>query len=259
MKKFMETSADGKHVVFNILGIRCKFKTNKPFNQLEQLKRQMYKDNQIIIDDEDKHNIILNLDDCHNNKIIIGKLNPLFMGKLILNLHCDDSEIIIDPNLNVSQHLNIHLGFNHFVFGKAKNIKVRIGGDSSFEQAVIQTYNSNTVIEIGSQCMFSYNVEIIHTDAHPIFSTKTNEMINLPKKLTIGNHCWIGAGVTILKNSTIADGCIIGRNATVVGKFVEPNCAIAGNSARIIKKDVRWEAESNNGYIQNEETVECGS
>jgi len=54
------------------------------------------------------------------------------------------------------------------------------------------------------------------------------------KGITIGNDCWIGAGVRILDGVTIEDGCVIGAGS-VVTKSVGPYTVIAGNPARVIK------------------------
>ena len=44
-------------------------------------------------------------------------------------------------------------------------------------------------------------------------------------KVKIGNDCWIGTGVIILKNTTIGDGCIIGAGIVVSGD-IPPNTVL---------------------------------
>ena len=52
--------------------------------------------------------------------------------------------------------------------------------------------------------------------------------------IKIGNHVWVGAGVTILKGITIGDHAII-RGGSVVNKDVPPYSVVVGNPAKVVK------------------------
>ena len=71
------------------------------------------------------------------------------------------------------------------------------------------------------------------------------------KGINIGNHCWIGANSTILKNTTIADDSIIGWGGVVSGSYSQSHCAIAGNPARVVKTNITWDSKSFNDYVDN--------
>ena len=97
------------------------------------------------------------------------------------------------------------------------------------------------------------DINIFNTDAHPIYSIGPNEIINKVKGINIGNHCLIGANVTLLKNTNISDDCILGWGGVVSGSFQQPHCAIAGNPAKIVKTDITWNSNGSKGYVENKQ------
>ena len=50
----------------------------------------------------------------------------------------------------------------------------------------------------------------------------------------IGENCWIGRNVSIMKGVTIGDNCVIAANS-VVTKSIPANCIAAGNPAKVVK------------------------
>lgn len=52
--------------------------------------------------------------------------------------------------------------------------------------------------------------------------------------ITIGSHCWIGAGTLIVGGVTIGDGTTVGAGS-VVTKSLPPRVLAAGNPAKIIR------------------------
>ncbi len=62
---------------------------------------------------------------------------------------------------------------------------------------------------------------------------KMGEMV--PGSVKIGDDCWLGINVAVLRNVTIGRHCGIGANS-VVTKDIPPYCIAAGNPARIIKQ-----------------------
>ena len=64
-----------------------------------------------------------------------------------------------------------------------------IGKDTTIENADLITKNSsNTQINIGDDCMISYNVKIRTNDGHTIYDNSTKEILNHAQNITIGNH-----------------------------------------------------------------------
>ncbi len=76
--------------------------------------------------------------------------------------------------------------------------------------------NSLLSISIGDDCLFGENVKV-YDHNHKFKSTdqliKDQGYEKAPIK--IGNNCWIGSNVTILKGVTIGNNCVIGANSLV--------------------------------------------
>ena len=74
---------------------------------------------------------------------------------------------------------------------------------------------------------------------YTIIDKNTNQVINKQKNpLIIGNHCWLGENVKILKNAQISNNTIIGIESVVAGKYDEEFTILAGNPAKIVKYNV---------------------
>ncbi len=126
-----------------------------------------------------------------------------------------------------------------------KNAVISIGKNFSIEKGYGLHALPHTNILIGDDCMFSWEIQLLSSDAHSIFDVITGEKINTVKnlsekrKIEIGNHVWIGMRVTILYNTKIYDGSIIGACSVVKG-IISNNCIAAGLSARIIRENIAW-------------------
>lgn len=89
---------------------------------------------------------------------------------------------------------------------------------------------------IGNNVMIGPNVTIIGGD-HEF--NKTDQPMcqykkGIDKKIIIEDDVWIGANVTLLKNSHISIGCVIGA-CSVVTKTTEPYGVYIGNPAKLVK------------------------
>lgn len=89
-------------------------------------------------------------------------------------------------------------------------------------------------IKIGDDCAISHNFTVMDSDAH-----KLDGKLNT-SPVEIGNHVWIGTGVTILRGVKVGDGAVISAGSLVT-KDVAPNSLVAGVPAKVIKEYVTWE------------------
>lgn len=209
--------------------------------------------NKIEINSADRSKITLDIVG-DNNVIVIKKMMDNTIGKISISLTGNNCSIVLDEGIAVGGLLNIVAGQIHPNFGLIGNTHIYIGRYTSFESTIITTFNSNSSIEIGERCMFSSGINVYNTDAHPMIDAKNGNIINKVKALKIGNHVWVGANATILKNTYVPDDCIVGWGSIVNSKSSYPplkGCIIAGNPAKVVKSGITWDSNGSNGYIQN--------
>ena len=100
-----------------------------------------------------------------------------------------------------------------------------------------------TDITVGKGCLFANAVRLRTGDSHSLLKKSTGARINPSKSITVGNHVWVGTGVTILKGVQVADGCVVGAGSLLAKAYSQPNCVLAGVPAREVKQDVDWAPE----------------
>ena len=171
-----------------------------------------------------------------------------------------DSEVIVNGNENSIELLG-RSSFNKFtitVVGSNNTIRIEKGvslvgnvlirGDgnallikesTSFQNTSINI-QEGTKVEIGKDCMFASGVQLRTTDSHSILDFDGNR-INAAKDILIGDRCWVGAEVFILKGAVLANCTVVGLRSVVTGKFRKENTIIAGLPATIIREDVQWD------------------
>jgi acetyltransferase-like isoleucine patch superfamily enzyme len=123
------------------------------------------------------------------------------------------------------------------------NNSVIMGNQVTTEGVHFAATEIGGTIEIGNDCMFSYDIDVRNGDSHVILTQDGLTRINYPENIKIGNHVWIGAHAIILKGSIISDNCVIGTSTLVSGGKIESNSLIAGQPGRVIKTAISWERD----------------
>lgn len=101
-------------------------------------------------------------------------------------------------------------------------------------------------ITIGSDCMFSEDVEIRNGDSHSITSLTTPPVrLNKAKDVVIGNHVWVAAHTRILKGATLPDNCVLANSSVLSSAFVEKNAIYGGIPAKLLKSGINWNRNRN--------------
>lgn len=99
-----------------------------------------------------------------------------------------------------------------------RNAKVVIGENCFFNNDC--SINAYGQIKIGNGSVFGENVKIY--DHNHRFSRRDlpiKEQGYVVGSISIGEHCWIGSNVTILKGTEIEDFCVIGAGTVIKGKI----------------------------------------
>lgn len=123
-------------------------------------------------------------------------------------------------NVDFGKKMRFRKRFNITVEKKGK---VKIGKNTFFNNDC--SINCLGKIEIGDNSIFGENVKIY--DHNHKFNGKDlikNQGFSIGSVL-IGNNCWIGSNVTILKDSIIGDNCVIGAG-TVINGTIEKNSIV---------------------------------
>lgn len=157
---------------------------------------------------------------------------------LLLKLYCHIIALFCRLYYKLAYGSRCQVGRN-FQFRKGftllidKDGDVRIGDDVFFNNYC--TVCAMKEITIGNGTIFGENVKIY--DHNHIYK---NPNILIKKQgytsgsIHIGNHCWIGSNVTILKGVKIGDNCVIGASC-VVYRDVPTNSIVLNKQEQIIK------------------------
>ena len=231
----VKNSNDKKHKIITILGIKIniRIKNHYKYKIIGTNNHIKINNNGELIELSKLKKIkSLNIEIIGNNNYIQIDKEAVF-NNAQFRIYSDNCQIIINKTPNFTLDVYICNGPNQiFKFGK---------GSTTSWAGKVHLSNTNSKIIIGEDCMIAGEVDIWGSDAHYIYDTVTNQIINNnTKPIIIGNHVWIGQGVKILKNAHISDNTIIGGSSVVTKCFNENNVAIAGNPAKIIRRNVNW-------------------
>lgn len=156
----------------------------------------------------------------YSNVDSLNKVNIRFIGS--------NAKIKLGREVWVANELNIVCGNNGIV---------KIGDGTTFDKATL--YSAYGDIEIGSDCMISYEVFIRNHDSHFIFDAQTGNRINYNRSIKIGNHTWVGQNSILLAGFAIGGDSMIGAGSITSSVF-QNKVIIAGNPARVIRDGIMW-------------------
>lgn len=90
-------------------------------------------------------------------------------------------------------------------------------------------------VTVGNGCIFGSNTFIYDHD-HRFSKAGVCKSEYSHSAVRIGDNCWIGANVVILKGTTIGDNCIVGAGTVLGGKI--PSNSIVITDRKVVVKEI---------------------
>lgn len=162
----------------------------------------------------------------YDGKFIIGE-------KCVIEREKNSSrpEYIVDSgaSITIANHVRLQCQRMWVRFGGVLNIDKYTNINA---QSEIRCDNN---VKIGAYCQISYNTRIWDTNTHSIYSPDVRRQLAeqyypglghenerpKTKPVLIGDDCWLGENVAILKGTTLEDEVIIGFNTVVSNSKIE--------------------------------------
>ena len=112
--------------------------------------------------------------------------------------------------------------------------RIKIGNGVFFNRCCsITCYDS---IEIGDNTIFGENVRIFdHNHRFNVADVPVSKQGYTYSPIKIGNNCWIGSNVVILKGVTIGDNCVIGAGVVLNRSIESGSLVTTENKIKITK------------------------
>lgn len=111
-----------------------------------------------------------------------------------------------------------------------EGIRIKIGNGNYFNRNLM--IDACGLVEIGDENMFGPDVYITDSNHQLREGLSAKDAPMNRGRVRIGNRCWIGAKVIILKGVELGDGCTIGAGAVVTKSF-PAGSTITGVPARV--------------------------
>lgn len=127
-------------------------------------------------------------------------------------------------------------------FSQGAKIIVKPGGRMDFGDHYLHNGDTQLIcgnnIRFGDNCLVSWGGLFMDMDFHTITRKDNPDRQNKDKPIVVGNHCWIGANVVILKGCVLEDDSIISAGSVVRKEHSTPNVILINDDE--VRKDVEW-------------------
>ncbi len=200
---------------------------NKVYGNRKGLQLLFYGNNSIIV-----------IKECNRRRSCTVEI----YSNCILNID-EEVEMRKGTRFIMTDNTVLHISKNVLLYNDNRillqpNSKIDIGEGTTIGRCSNVYSDSDTEISINNDCMFSWDVSIKSSNGHKLVIN--GEPKSRLTNITIGQHVWLGMGVTVLGDSCIGDGSIVGAKSFVKGVFGSKKL-IVGVPAKEIDENVEWE------------------
>lgn len=156
--------------------------------------------------------------------LIVGMAHDSPSGAVLL-LH-PRSSLTVGGRVQVMRGCTITVGYD---------ARLSIGAGTFLNDGA--TVMCDQQVAIGADCAISWGVRIMDTDVHRLVRGGVAVPNRAP--VTIGDHCWIGAGATVLKGACLGIDCVVGAGSVVTGTSSGAELLV-GSPARAREGQITW-------------------
>lgn len=231
MSKFIQNIFSVKnelgHKVWTIFGIKIKYKYIKNKNKI-----LIYKKNGSIKTVKKVKGLDVKFEGNNN---LIEIYEPFLFNDCSITLN-ENSTAKFESTIYKYNKTNINASF-------CPGFSLRIGKNTSIGSLDLICVGIRDIkCIIGANCAFSTGILIQAQDGHFIVNKDTNEILNNPNKesINIGEHCWIGRNVQILKNVHLKNDTVVALGSVLTKSCEESNVVLAGCPAVVRKTNINW-------------------
>lgn len=154
----------------------------------------------------------------------------IFDHKRSRSIWAVDGEVVFQGRAILGHGTRLSVGpQGRLEFGDAAEI--------SAEAAVVCQHR----VQVGAGCLIGWETQIMDTDFHHLLG-HSDEVLNHPRPVKLGERVWVGSRVTILKGAEIGDGSVVAAGTVVAGSF-GPGLIIGGMKGQELARGVRWRSE----------------
>ena len=95
-------------------------------------------------------------------------------------------------------------------------------------------------ISFGNDCLLSWGGLIMDTDFHSVFTADdiAEKTTNEDREVRIGDHCWLGCNVTVMKGVSLMENTIVSAGSVVRTPHATSNCVLVGDQE--VKANINW-------------------
>lgn len=153
-------------------------------------------------------------------RLLIKRIRVKQMSLEGIQLFSCNSKLVFDVTSRIELGNRI-INDGRLVIVVGENAFLKIGNGVYFNEDNMISCKSEIVI--GDGCQFGPNVKLFDNN-HKFNAEQGVTLEHKSEPIYIGDHCWIGTNVVILKGTTIGKNSVIGAGCVISGNI--PECSI---------------------------------